>query len=134
MGKVAVAQHLQAIVKAADDPPLHQQLRRHHGAGLEAVAEIPNVNNRVFLLKSIGKAAPVGQPPVQWRLAALEARPHRVARVLALRTAARRLAVPAPDAAPNPLTRLNAAGDGFQFSQSHRSVPPPSATSSTSTR
>src|SRR5438477_5710288 len=118
MGQLAVAKHLQSVVKVTHDAPLHKQFRRDDRAGLEAFAEIPNVNNRVFLLKSIGKAAAPWEAPVQRRLAALKSRPHGVPRVLTLASAAGRLAMAAADSPPDSLSRLHAAGGGSQLSES----------------
>ena len=69
---LAARQHLDRRRRARDEAALAQQVRRHHGAGLEPLAERVEVDDHVLDAERVVEAA-LRHAPVQRHLAALEA-------------------------------------------------------------
>src|SRR6266478_3987234 len=78
---VAVAQHFDRLAPGLlDETGLDEPVGVHDAAGREARGEILDVDHRELDLAAIGQEAALGQAPVEWHLAALEAGARAAAR------------------------------------------------------
>src|ERR1700732_1971472 len=76
-GQLAVAQNLDPVVAAANEPMRAQQFRRYRFSRRENI-QILQVQNRVFDAERIVKAA-LGHTAMQWHLPAFKSAPPRIA-------------------------------------------------------
>src|SRR5690606_12269185 len=120
LADVAAAEHLDLAARAADQPALGEQLRRHFRPRVEHLGNRVEIDDRELLAERVVETA-LRHAPMQRHLPALEAALHAPARAR-LRTlvaAAGRLAVPGALAAPHALLRVLRALRRFETRQRH---------------
>src|SRR5581483_1604141 len=109
LGQHAAPENLHGLFVSSDHAIRPEQLRGHGCAGVECL-ELIEVHHFVRNAKWVSETAPVGEPPDEGKLAALEIRRHPAARsrLLPLGALSRGLAAPRSEPAPD----SSSAGSG----------------------